>query len=139
MNMMQKRMILQIKCGQRVADITHVNQDLFHFNVNQPPEIFFFTNFIFAFSCSLSLNYIPDEDVRFILCAPNFGAAGLPRPLPATSGLALVVGGGAAIAAQGSSSSSAVADLTFKGLAVVFGSKFAAKEVEVKIIIKETC
>jgi hypothetical protein len=53
--------------------------------------------------------------------------------------LALVVGGGAAMAAQGSSSSSAVADLTFKGLAVVFGSKFAAKEVEVKLIIKETC
>ena len=112
--------------------------------------------------CSLSLNYIPDEDVRFILCAPNFGAAGLPRPLPATSGLALVVGGGAAIAAQGSSSSSsAVADLTFKGFLLVFGAGAAiephksssssfvalpvlfgrtlAAEGGVKVLIKETC
>jgi len=123
---------------------------------------YFFTKLHFASSCSLSLNYIPDEDVRFILCAPNFEAAGLPRPLPATNGLALVVGGGAAIAAQGSSSSSAVADLTFKGLVVVFGAgaaiephksssssfvtftelfgrKLVAEEGGVKLIIKETC
>ncbi|KAL3569760.1 hypothetical protein D5086_029650 [Populus alba] len=94
---------------------------------------FYRTSFvILASPSSLSLNYIPDEGVRFILCAPNFGAAGSPRPLPATTGFALVVGGGAAMAAQGSSSSSAVADLTFKGLAVVFGCKLAAKEVEWK-------
>ena len=40
------------------------------------------------------------------------------------------------MAAQGSSSSSAVADLTFKGLAVVFGCKLAAKEVEVKLRLR---
>ena len=71
----------------------------------------------------LSLNYTPDEDVRFILCAPTFRAAGfVPRPRPADNGLALVVGGGAAIAAQGSSSSAAEAALTFKGFDAVFGA-----------------
>ena len=66
--------------------------------------------------------YIPDEDVRFILCAPNLGAAGLvPLPLPADKGFALVVGGGAAIAAQGSSSSTAPAVLTFNGFDADFG------------------
>lgn len=65
--------------------------------------------------------YIPDEDVRFIRWAPNFGAAGLaPRPLPADKGLALVVGAGAAMAAQGSSSSVAD-DFKFKGFDV-FGA-----------------
>lgn len=65
--------------------------------------------------------YIPDEDVRFILWAPNFETVVFAlRPL-VDKGLALVVGGGAAIAAHGSSSSTAgavvvVADLTFTGL-----------------------
>ena len=71
----------------------------------------------------LSLNYTPEEDVRFILWAPNFGAAGfVPRPRPADNGLALVVGGGAKIAAQGSSSSAAEAALTFKGFNALFGA-----------------
>lgn len=68
-----------------------------------------------------NLIYIPD-DVRFILCAPNFGAAGLaPRPLLADNGLALVVGAGAAMAAQGSSSSAAI-DLKSKDFDDVFGA-----------------
>lgn len=70
----------------------------------------------------IAVPYIP-EDVRFILCAPSFGAASLaPRPLPAANGLALVVGGGAAMAAQGSSSSSVDAAFTFKGFDVDLGA-----------------
>ncbi|KAJ6422326.1 hypothetical protein OIU84_027310 [Salix udensis] len=130
--------------------------------MSKPVTTFFFfiKKLHFASSCFLFLSYIPDEDVRFILCAPNFGAAGLPRPLPAANGLALVVGGGAAMEAQGSSSSSVVADLTFKGLVevfgagaaiephksssssfvtftVLFGRKLVAEEVGVKLIIEE--
>lgn len=59
--------------------------------------------------------YIPDDVVRFIRWAPNFGAASLaPLPLPADKGLALVVGAGAAMEAQGSSSSVTV-DFKLKG------------------------
>lgn len=74
-------------------------------------------------SCAfLYVIHIPD-DVRFILCAPNLGAAGLaPRPLPADKGIALVVGAGAAIAAQGSSSSTVALAFKFKGFDDVFGA-----------------
>lgn len=73
----------------------------------------------FGFQASGNYVYIPDDDVRFIRWAPNFGAAGLaPLPLPADKGLALVVGAGAAMEAQGSSSS-VVVDFKFKD---VFGA-----------------
>lgn len=68
------------------------------------------------------LHCIPDEDVRFILCAPNLGAAALvPLPLPADNGFTFVVGGGAAMAAQGSSSSTAPLVLTFNDFEAIFG------------------
>lgn len=67
--------------------------------------------------------YTPDEDVRFILCAPSFGAAGLvPRPFTAARGFALVVGWGAAMAAHGSSSSTAPLVFKFKGFEIVLGA-----------------
>lgn len=68
-------------------------------------------------------NHIPEDDVRLILCAPNFGAAALlPLPLPADSGLARVEGAGAAMAAQGSSSSTGALDFTFNGFETVLGA-----------------
>lgn len=66
--------------------------------------------------------HIPEE-VRFILCAPSFGAAGLAaRPLPTDKGFTFVVGAGAAMAAHGSSSSTVALDFTFKGFDAVFGA-----------------
>lgn len=77
------------------------------------------------FSCScflICLIYIPDDDVRFILCAPNFEAAGLaPRILLAAKGLTVVVGGGAAMAAHGSSSA-VTAVFTVIGFEVLLGT-----------------
>lgn len=65
--------------------------------------------------------YMPDDVVRFIRWAPNFGAAAFAlRPLPLDKGLALEVGAGAAMAAQGSSSSVTL-DFKFKGFDV-FGA-----------------
>lgn len=75
--------------------------------------------------------YTPDEGVRFILCAPSFGAAGFaPRPLATDRGFALVEGGGAAIAAHGSSSSTAALAFTFIGFETVLGAGAAMEPHE---------
>ena len=90
--------------------------DQFAGNLNL--EIFFFSFLI----CTIC-NHIPVDDVRFIRCAPSFGAAGLfPLPPPADNGLARVVGAGAAMAAQGSSSSIVVLAFTFNDFEPVLGA-----------------
>ena len=93
----------------RTKKLYRIRLDVSSFHCSRFHEIFF---------------YIPDEDVLFIFCAPNFIAAGLaPLPRPDDKGLALVVGGGAAMAAQGSSSSAAApAVFMLRGFDAVFGA-----------------
>lgn len=102
---------------------THCRLVSFRFPLTKMTKIYKILSFLTFCPVFVYIIYIPVQDILFILCAPNFGAAGLaPLPLPAAKGLALVVGGGAAIAAQGSSSSTVAADFTFKGFDDVLGA-----------------